>query len=104
MRKRVQVGKIGVDSGQVMVGDPCYVESGWKHREPRTKTNTPLTYKAACEKSLKPPYYGGVVYSELEGPTFGAVVARSGIGDGVYPVYVETNENGEVCSLSRWRA
>jgi len=28
--KKVLVGHIGVDSGQVMICDPCYIDSSWK--------------------------------------------------------------------------
>jgi hypothetical protein len=27
----VEIGVVGVDSGQLMVCDPCYIESDWKH-------------------------------------------------------------------------
>ena len=30
---RVLVGYVGVDSGQVMICDPCYIDSEWKHPE-----------------------------------------------------------------------
>lgn len=31
--KRKKIGEIGVDSGQAMICDPCYVDSEWKSRE-----------------------------------------------------------------------
>lgn len=30
--KRKQIGVVGVDSGQLMVCDPCYIEGEWKHK------------------------------------------------------------------------
>ncbi len=27
--KRVQIGNVAVDSGQIMLGDPCYIDSNW---------------------------------------------------------------------------
>ena len=31
--ERVLVGEFGVDSGQVMIGDPCYINSCWSDKE-----------------------------------------------------------------------
>ena len=31
--ERVLVGEFGVDSGQVMIGDPCYINSNWSDKE-----------------------------------------------------------------------
>ena len=32
MRKEL-IGHVGVDSGQLMIVDPCYIDSHWKHTE-----------------------------------------------------------------------
>jgi len=99
--RRVKVGSIAVDSGQVMIVDPCYVESGWKRDESRgpPEPDRGITYKAVC--AAKKPSYGGVPYRALDGKrAFGAVVATSGQGDGIYPVYADIDKNGAVRSLT----
>lgn len=31
--KKVLIGHVAVDSGQLMICDPCYIDSEWKHEE-----------------------------------------------------------------------
>lgn len=31
--RRVQIGVVGVDSGQILICDPCYINSQWKRNE-----------------------------------------------------------------------
>jgi hypothetical protein len=31
--ERVKIGEVGVDSGQVMICDPCYIKNEWKDEE-----------------------------------------------------------------------
>jgi hypothetical protein len=80
-------GYCGVDSGQIMVIDPCYAFQGG--------TN----YEAICKVSLAD------TFGEFPLPANGynqdiGVVTSSGYGDGKYPVYVNLNNEGRVTSLS----
>ena len=91
----VLIGKVAVDSGQLMVCDPCYIEEQW------IKGTTPglgdgadhqqFSYAGACDKTNDPHLDTGIHQGgELcfkAGHTGVAVVFPSGFGDGVYPVY-----------------
>ena len=79
-------GHCGVDSGQIMVIDPCYAFQGG--------TN----YEAICKVSLEE------VFGEFPLPDNGyshdiGVVTSSGWGDGNYPVYVDVNDDNRVVAL-----
>ena len=79
-------GFCGVDSGQIMVIDPCYAFQGG--------TN----YEAICKVSLAD------TFGEFPLPANGydqdiGVVTSSGYGDGRYPVFVDVNDDGRVVEL-----
>ena len=88
------IGHIMVDSGQVMVGDPCYLEQ-WggdefhSHGAPdRDYVGTgTYDYDGACTATLSKEQ-SGVLGRGL------AIVASSGLGDGSYPVYAEFSDEG----------
>jgi hypothetical protein len=90
----VLAGHFGVDSGQAMVGDPCYLDQ-WK-----TNEGEPWN----LEGKVGEYSYQGVSattiesnYGEVGG--FSAVAFSTGYGDGVYPVYVQLNEDGRVSKV-----
>jgi hypothetical protein len=93
-------GHVMVDSGQVMVGDPCYLKEF---------VNTDgLFMDLDSEGATKPPFgysYEGASQASCSGAGHGelgggmAVAASSGYGDGRYPVYVEKNGEGRVVAL-----
>lgn len=74
---KTRIGTIGVDSGQVLIIDPCYVVDGDKYIE-------------VCETTLNDDGYGEV---------FGGVASSTLSGDGEYPVYAELNAQGSVVRL-----
>lgn len=85
-------GSFTVDSGQAMVGDPCYLDE-WKKWEDGTpfdheKHKGEYGYLGAC----------GVTISENFGQlgNGSAVAFSTGYGDGIYPVYVKLNDDGRV--------
>lgn len=83
MKELVQVGKVFVDSGLIMVGDPCY----YLHKSDNKFTKEfGKDWGEFCEIALD-----GVT-SQIGTGT--AVVSKSGLGDGVYPVYVEFDDEG----------
>jgi len=59
------IGQFSVDSGQAIVGDPCYLNN-WKTL--------------------------GKGFGQLGGSS--AVAFSTGYGDGLYPVYADINEDG----------
>lgn len=79
------IGWVGVDSGQLMIGDPSYIGKGFATDEfdpsnPDDSGKYPMTYNGVCGATLSDKGFG-----ELGNAT--AVAFRSGLGDGVYPVY-----------------
>jgi len=84
-------GMFAVDSGQAMVGDPCYLYD-WD-------TNADVAFN---ENSIVGEYsYNGVSATTVK-HNFGAigenkaVAFSTGYGDGQYPVYVKLNDDGRV--------
>lgn len=97
-QSRVLVGHCGVDSGQILLTDPCYVSS-FKHDEqyeptaPNSKNEYPFSYNGACGATLSKAQAG-----QLAGSM--GVAVTSGWGDGVYPVYADFNEHGRISSVT----
>lgn len=92
---RTLIGHFGVDSGQAMVGDPCYLED-WKPND-----NDPWApeqhageygYQGACNATIGSLH--GVIGEVREGEGK-AVCFRTGYGDGAYPVYAEYCDDGK---------
>ena len=91
------IGQISVDSGQAMVGDPCYLDE-WKpwnadEQEFSDHVNKKgeYSYLGACNATITEGY------GQLGFGT--AVVFSTGYGDGSYPVYAEFDENGRVAKV-----
>lgn len=87
-------GHIGVDSGQVMLIDPCYIK---KDFESEYGDKPALNYAGACEASLSKNgcgNFGGSKHSNTL-----AFCSGTTHGDGVYPVYVKRNRNGRVTAM-----
>lgn len=75
------VDHVGVDSGMMMLGDPCYVEKGYDYR---AWIDT-FTYER--DEELPPPVPLTYVTSTMT-------------GDGQYPVYVKRDKFGRVTALA----
>lgn len=93
------IGRVMVDSGQVMVGDPCYLDGFVTHEANGFaidfgKKEGPFgySYEGACQATCSPSMAG-----ELGGGK--AVASSSGYGDGKYPVYADYDRNGRVVAL-----
>lgn len=90
----VRAGYFSVDSGQAMVGDPCYLD-GWKTNEGEEWN---------LEGKIGQYSYQGASATTIE-HSYGelgigvAVVFNTGYGDGYYPVYVQMNEDGRVSKV-----
>jgi hypothetical protein len=91
------IGRFAVDSGQAIIGDPCYLDEWepWndqadsfdKHAEKAGEYG----YLGACGVTLKEGY------GELGMAS--AVAFSTGYGDGLYPVYAEINDDGRVAKI-----
>lgn len=88
-----RMGYVGVDSGNIWIGDPCYimgenppeVTRNWDHFvermfDPRTRTTDDS-------------------FSQPVGDKLGMAIP-SGLGDGIYPVYATFDEDGAVATVT----
>jgi len=91
---RKLLGRFGVDSGQVLITDPCYVRD-FVNDEMDDKEPNEYSYSNCCELSLSKKQ-GGVLFNSI-GCEVG-VVATTGYGDGVYSVYA-TYKEGRIKKL-----
>lgn len=89
INQTVKVGHVSVDSGQVIIVDPCYVMDG--HYDDKSKG-----YGLVCETTSTNDPHCGEFFASGYGT---AVASSSGYGDGNYPVYGEVNEDGRVVAL-----
>ena len=89
------IGYVGVDSGQMMVGDPCYLDK-WGGNKftsfggggvKTTPTGT-YDYDGACTATCSEGSVG-ILGNGL------AAVSPTGFGDGQYGVYVKWSDEGE---------
>ncbi len=84
------IGHIGVDSGQMMLCDPCYLEY-WEKRK-----NVDFHNLSEFEGDFS---YAGAAQATLSDKSVGilkdgmAAVCSTGWGDGLYPVYVTYEGN-----------
>lgn len=86
-------GSFAVDSGQAMVGDPCYLDDWDTNKNDAWDLEGKVgqySYQGASATTLA-NNYGGL------GNT--AVVFSTGYGDGLYPVYVQMNDDGRVSKV-----
>jgi len=86
------IGYCGVDSGSIMITDPCYL-GAWKDNEPFQEKEKGedgnYSYRGACEKTCGNDQAGQLL-NEIGAKM--AVVSTTGFGDGVYPVYAEYDQ------------
>ena len=90
------IGRCGVDSGQLLITDPCYL-SDWVDNESDSKIGkSSMSYAGACNATLSKER-GGQLHNKLGIDL--AVAFSSGYGDGVYPVYARKNEDGRIVEV-----
>ncbi len=92
MSREVLIGLAGVDSGCVIVGDPCYVIDD---RLPEHPTWDEVVDASFDEKGHQVTDKHGAPVVNVNG-TF---IIGTPYGDGSYPVYAELNDNNEVVSV-----
>lgn len=94
MDKRILLGSIAVDSGQMMLVDPCYISSHWKdknydeqkQKEMKKSQDFTMTYNGACAATLQDDKHGGILENGV------AAVCESGFGDGAYEVWLTISD------------
>ena len=92
------IGSIGVDSGQMMLSDPCYVKDFEDSDDVvglmdaiKNGSDDSYSYTGACSQS-NTSQQAGVLVNDIGAEM--VVVCSSGFGDGVYPVYVKRHAFG----------
>ena len=80
------IGHIGVDSGQMMLCDPCYIDSIWEKKSTKDFNNLSafegeFNYLGACQSTISDKS-SGILRNGV------GAVCSTGWGDGSYPVYV----------------
>jgi len=92
-----RIGSFIVDSGQAIVGDPCYLDEWQNWNRDKESFDNHLEkagqygYLGACGVTLKEGY------GELDNSR--AVAFSTGYGDGYYPVYAEFDEDGRIAKV-----
>lgn len=86
------LGNCGVDSGQLIIGDPCYFKD-WKDGEWNDHNSH---YGQACELTLGKRGGGQMTITGIAGD---GVVFGTG-GDGNFPVYGHYNEDGSIKKIT----
>jgi len=92
-----KIGSIAVDSGQIMIIDPCYINADFaKEFDHSTKgqdqDSYEMNYNGCCNATLSKKGYGSL--EKL------AIACGTLYGDGEYPVYAELDRNGRVKTLT----
>jgi len=100
MAERKLIGHIGVDSGQVIICDPAYIESQqiyerFEAMQEQSRQRWLAARKQGDKEAARSAWPQTYQIPYLMGHEGCAVGTRSGIGDGFYPVYalVEEMEN-----------
>lgn len=82
------IGHVAVDSGQVLLVDPCYItKAEWQ--EDWTPGQVNKGYGGCCEASLSDDGAGEVLIAGVAGT---GVCTSTAYGDGSYPVYRDGNK------------
>jgi len=88
------VGSFSVDSGQAMVGDPCYLDQ-WQTNEGEPfeldGKQGEYSYLGACATTIS--------QNAGELGSGSSVVFNTGYGDGVYPVYAQYNDDNRIVKV-----
>lgn len=91
-------GYCGVDSGQILFTDPCYLDrwvpqshsDEFDYNDDPPLTPRPYSYEGACNATLS-AFKAGQLDEGVDG-----VCVSTGYGDGRYPVYVLKNKEGRI--------
>lgn len=114
-----KVGECGVDSGQIMIIDPCYIsdypefhdDKGWdrycKMLSPKDKNGKGvdngfdqiLQVESGIPKQLNKNPDGYEQLGWMQGNWGEGVISQTAHGDGTYPVYADIDRDGSVVSL-----
>jgi len=89
----VLIGHVPVDSGQVVILDPCRIEPGMVNNSEKMDFDNPKSfYEHCCKATLSKDGHGPVEMAM-------AVACTSGCGDGEYPVYAKLDAQGTILEM-----
>lgn len=93
-----QIGVAAVDSGQLMIADPCYLKD-WTNTDfdPDNAKDGEFSYNGACKATLSKQAAGQLNFKM--GHAGAGVVFASGYGDGCYPVFATYNDEGRIIKV-----
>lgn len=94
-----EIGFVSVDSGQLMITDPCYINGEWQEEQFVTKRHDikrdfNYSYAGACYASGSKDGYGQLNFKL--GHKGAGIAIKTFWGDGDYPVFAEKHNNGIV--------
>lgn len=89
--KRVRIGIVGVDSGQLVVCDPCYINHDDEQKE-LNDYETLLKKRGIDDNRVKGKTEKYTQLNYDKGHEGLGVVFDTGLGDGVYEVYATIGE------------
>jgi hypothetical protein len=94
--KKVRLGFCAVDSGTILITDPGYLNNWKDNGFGESESVGEYSYGGACDRTLTTGYarYNGQLNFSAGHGGIG-VVSRTGLGDGVYPVYATVADLGE---------
>ena len=90
-----KIGEVGVDSGQLVVCDPCYIDDEWKREDftPKRKPKSNFSYNRCCHITLENRQAGEL--KTKKGRSGLAVTFNTGLGDGLYDVMAEYSKDDD---------
>lgn len=95
--KRINLGHIAIDSGQLMITDPCRIDEYWKKEDYDAKSKpTAFSYNDVCHKTLEGTTSSNFPNSKSQGL---AIHCSSGFGDGLYQVWGYQNDEGKIVKI-----
>ena len=106
--KKELIGYCAVDSGQILITYPCYIDIKWKmntkyNPDNKENYNGEYSYRGCCHTSLHKGNRKQLYFINKKNGVriFGAgVVSSTRDGDGSYPVYAVKDEEGLLVSLT----
>lgn len=97
-RKTELLGFVGVDSGQLMITDPCYVKDfkSDQFKGDGSEKEGEYSYSGVCKTTMNAENGGPLKFAMGHE---GAGVAFSTGGDGTYPVNAVYDEDGRIIKI-----
>jgi len=100
MSRKITIGSVGVDSGQLLITDPCYLEE-WgsnEYEETRVKemkngSDFSYDYSGCCARTLSEQVGGNIGRGTL------GVALATAWGDGKYDIVATVDKDGSILKI-----